>query len=627
MLKRCTHALGHGAGGSDIIRLANVGTSHALGWEIRRGKAAKHVAIGDILELGKWTHICGTVEATGEMKVYIDGVEQACTVSSACDTSTGKGTNGWTPNRLHRKNAYIGRSNFNNDAYFKGSIADLTIVDGKALTAAEVADKMYTTCDCCAEGFVCGPLGTCMLSRARGVDNDSACPQHDWTLLDSSYIDLCKDGGVDSTISATGPFRTSAAVAVSYQQVYLECGSTNNVSVQRVITLGNRMRTAGAVEDGANVTVTGRNYYTNDKNAPRPADVTFQSGTWAELHYFGQTPNRALRFIIRDAAIHCAQAYSPVASSPLYSFKGMVGNPNLGTYGRVWVRDSTAIPQEADLPTCIPTPPTTTTTNSTTTTTTASATIPAGTIAGLASATTPNVMTADSATNETSLMDPGGGKRDVGVGGVVVGVVVAILIILAVGFAIVWRRRQGDSSGTCSWLARPNRPATRAQRAAFEAEETSRNTFSMVSNPVASAALRARNAGETQGTQSDGATASTDVYYSTVAETRLDSDGYAVDDSSSSGDGAVYATYAGSGVGDDAANNVSNYAVPSDAGDVYTVPADGAANYAVPSDVGPVYTVPLQHGGVAYATGAGRSRTAAAEVYANANAFATASSA
>ena len=224
-------------------------------------------------------------------------------------------------------------------------------------------------------------------------------------------------------------------------------------------------------------------------------------------------------------------------------------------------------------------------------------------------------------------MDPGGGKRDVGVGGVVVGVVVAILIILAVGFAIVWRRRQGDSSGSCSWLARPNRPATRAQRAAFEAEETSRNTFSMVSNPVASAALRARNAGETQGTQSDGATASTDVYYSTVAETRLDSDGYAVDDSSSSGDGAVYATYAGSGVGDNAANNVSNYAVPSDAGDVYTVPADGAANYAVPSDVGPVYTVPLQHGGVAYAARAGRSRTAAAEVYANANAFATASSA
>lgn len=600
--------IGNGAS-SDNILLANDETTSTLRWHIYRGTTAKYFIIGNILELGKWTHICGTVETTGEMKVYVNGMEQACTDGSACNTATGKGTYGHIPNRLLRKNAFIGRSNWGNDAYFSGSIADLTIVDGKALNAAEVADEMYTTCDCCAEGFVCGPLGTCMLSPERGIDNDNACPQHDWTLLDSSYIDLCKDGGVDSTISARGPFRTSAAVAVSYQQVYLECGSTNNVSVQRVITLGNRMRTAGAVEYGGNVTVTGRNYYTNDKNAPRPADVTFQAGTWAELHYFGQTPNQALRFILRDAAIHCAQAYSPVASSPLYSFEGVVGNPNLGTYGRVWVRDSTAIPKEADLPMCIPTPPTTAATNSTTTTITASATIPAGTIAELASTTTPNVITADASTNETSLMDLDGSKHDGGVVGAVVGVVITILIILAVGFDIVWRRRQGDSNGGCSWLARSNQPATRAQRAAFEAEETSRNTFSMVSNPVASAALRAQHAGETQGTQQgDGDTASTDVYYSTVAEAQLDSDSYANGDSFSSGDGAVYATYAGSGVVHDAANNL-------------------VSNYAVPSDVGPVYTVPLQHGGVAYAKGAGRSRTAAAEVYANANESATVSSA
>jgi hypothetical protein len=77
------------------------------------------------------------------MKVYVDGVEQACTAGSAC--VDGKGANGWTPLRLPRNNAYIGRSNFNSNAYFNGSISDVTIVDGKALTAAAVAVEMVSS--------------------------------------------------------------------------------------------------------------------------------------------------------------------------------------------------------------------------------------------------------------------------------------------------------------------------------------------------------------------------------------------------------------------------------------------------------------------------------------------------
>ena len=139
-------AIGNGHN-SDNILLHNhhntVTSTNTLQWIILRGSVWKSVAVSNILELGKWMHICGAVESTGEMKVYVNGVEQKCTAGgTACDATTGKGTDGWTPNRLHRQQAYIGRSSWGAGEYFKGSISDVTIVDGKALTAAEIAEKM-----------------------------------------------------------------------------------------------------------------------------------------------------------------------------------------------------------------------------------------------------------------------------------------------------------------------------------------------------------------------------------------------------------------------------------------------------------------------------------------------------
>lgn len=254
---------------------------------------------------------------------------------------------------------------------------------------------------------------------------------------------------------------------------------------------------------------------------------------------------------------------------------------------------------------------TTATTDIATTTTTAIAAT-ATTINITAIATTTSLAITDTNTTNRSNTPFGGEKEH---GGVVGGVVASILVLAGVGIALaMWRRRQGSS--ICSWIGRWGQASNRAQQAAFELEEAVRNTVDMESNPLASprAALRA-NAGErdhdAEGNNEDAGTNNTDVYYSSIAETQLDADGYVVDDSSpppAAVGEAMYATYATS-------EGTPNYAEP----------ATDAANYAEPAAGAPEYDVPLQHGGVAYATNVSGSGTPAVGVYANANDTSTSS--
>ena len=95
--------------------------------------------VDDILKLNEWMHICASVESSGEMHVFVNGAEKKCTSGNACDVVSGKGINGLIPRRVLRTKAYIGRSNWDNDAYFNGSISDLTVIDGHALTTEEEA--------------------------------------------------------------------------------------------------------------------------------------------------------------------------------------------------------------------------------------------------------------------------------------------------------------------------------------------------------------------------------------------------------------------------------------------------------------------------------------------------------
>ena len=140
-----------------------------------------------------------------------------------------------------------------------------------------------------------------------------------------------------------GQFVTPDDESIEYQQVFLECASTTT-GVQRVLTLASKQYTAKPTSQA----VTSETYYSNEFGA-HAGQATGQEyewneteGGWNEEHCFRGC---ARRFIVRMSQIHCALDYASIGGSN--------NNANLGVYGRVWVRDSTQIPDETDLPTCV----------------------------------------------------------------------------------------------------------------------------------------------------------------------------------------------------------------------------------------------------------------------------------
>lgn len=97
--------LGDGAGSDNILIYNNQG-GNTLMWNILHGNTQNLFEVGNKLRLNTWTHVCGTVDSSGTMALLVNGVEQKCTSGRACETSTGKGTKGWKPNRLPRSRAY-----------------------------------------------------------------------------------------------------------------------------------------------------------------------------------------------------------------------------------------------------------------------------------------------------------------------------------------------------------------------------------------------------------------------------------------------------------------------------------------------------------------------------------------
>jgi len=185
----------------------------------------------------------------------------------------------------------------------------------------------------------------------------AACKWHEWTLVHSSWVDSYADN-IDATIRDEGRFNTADDQLLEYQQVYLECGSTNGVSVQRVITLQDTMTTAGQ----GRIPISDRAYYQNEQNVPQPGGIPsgLPAGGWSELHSFGTGYKR---FIVRASGpqVHCAQSYRDVGGP-------QNNNPQLGTFGRVWARKSTEKPRESELPSCVPDEKDRPTTTATTTT-------------------------------------------------------------------------------------------------------------------------------------------------------------------------------------------------------------------------------------------------------------------
>ncbi len=118
---------GNGAGNDNII-FANRGTSSDLNLCVVKGSTTANLIASGALELGKWLHLCATVDASGTGRLYKNGV----LVTSGTMP---------LPNRIQRENCYIGKSNWTVDGFLGGQVAELRLWT-YARSAEQIAGAM-----------------------------------------------------------------------------------------------------------------------------------------------------------------------------------------------------------------------------------------------------------------------------------------------------------------------------------------------------------------------------------------------------------------------------------------------------------------------------------------------------
>ncbi len=118
---------------SDNILLANQGTSSSLVLSTRIGGNSSRVTADDVLVTGEWIHIAASIDADGIAVIYFNGA-----VVASGDVHI--------PSTLLRTNNFIGRSNWNNDAYFDGKMDEIALWNA-SLTQDEIRDWMYKDID------------------------------------------------------------------------------------------------------------------------------------------------------------------------------------------------------------------------------------------------------------------------------------------------------------------------------------------------------------------------------------------------------------------------------------------------------------------------------------------------
>jgi RHS repeat-associated protein len=116
---------GNGAGADNIV-LCRYGTTDQLELAILKGGAwvTSLVSAAGAIALNQWQHFVATVDTSGHAAMYKNGVLLT------------SGTGG-LPGNVVRNSNYIGRSNWNGDAYFDGAMQEVAVYPN-ALSAARV---------------------------------------------------------------------------------------------------------------------------------------------------------------------------------------------------------------------------------------------------------------------------------------------------------------------------------------------------------------------------------------------------------------------------------------------------------------------------------------------------------
>ncbi len=141
------------SGGIGNIYIARLGNTSDLTFTIEKGGTYTYRATAAAaITNGTWMHVAGTVDASGNMTLYVNGTAVATATGVAPDVGV-------------RTNHFIGKSNWAADSAFVGSIDDLLIVNG-AMSATNIA-QLYqqTTAFSIAENSANGTLiGTALTS-------------------------------------------------------------------------------------------------------------------------------------------------------------------------------------------------------------------------------------------------------------------------------------------------------------------------------------------------------------------------------------------------------------------------------------------------------------------------------
>ena len=118
---------GNGQGQNNIV-LGHVGTSKDIGFHLYTTAAFDKIEIANALEIGKWTHIAVTISKSREGKLYQNGqlVQSKLLL---------------LPDNVNRKLNYIAKSNWPQDGYFEGKIAEVRVWN-IARTPEEIKQNM-----------------------------------------------------------------------------------------------------------------------------------------------------------------------------------------------------------------------------------------------------------------------------------------------------------------------------------------------------------------------------------------------------------------------------------------------------------------------------------------------------
>jgi hypothetical protein len=113
---------------SHNLMLANRWTTNEAEWSIRRGPTNRTLVVQDFWTLNEWQHVVASVDDSGLMKLYRNGVLRGAFLR-----------NGHLPEAISRTKQYVGKSNWGN--HLLGMIDDLRVYD-RAISLDEV-EQIY----------------------------------------------------------------------------------------------------------------------------------------------------------------------------------------------------------------------------------------------------------------------------------------------------------------------------------------------------------------------------------------------------------------------------------------------------------------------------------------------------